>query len=416
MRLIASLWAFILFYFVKYVASSERLNDIQFGFMIADDEGKVGKRIMIVGTTPSDTTEDERLIINDNLNKFRRNYSLKILDAKLMKWGYNYLGNYQVGLEGQISEFVKDMRLCLLNSLGSPDIWKRALFYSKPLLLLSENDYNNCPPTAEFTLLRAVFIKTLLTLNENIVTIDYDTSVNEALDVDFLNLSYYDNHPEDQLSVLMYEDVDPSSIESNSKLETSEPELDTKSIDENNNSVEDNGLDVNVETRGYKRSNTPIPLVTVSKCDDGRIEQELPAIADDGESDSLIDLPESPIMADTDRDEDDVEERLPFQPVESQIKSEIGNDRTSSPIENEIVEPVQIDEKKSPLVVSSDSIDEIKTDSYNENQSLTKSDHESENLNGEYPITNPIEGRRQNSDDNGIETEECIFVLSCAIM
>ena len=73
------------------------------------------------------------------------------------------------------------MRLCLLNSLGSPDIWKNVAFYSEPLFLLSERDYNNFKQSsAEFTISRAVFITAPITLNSNIVEISYEASVAEA--------------------------------------------------------------------------------------------------------------------------------------------------------------------------------------------------------------------------------------------
>ncbi len=189
-----SLWLF----FISLLILKE-LSCVKFGFIFKDEDEILGQRIVIFGKVPSDLSNPEKAIINDDLNKFhnfyRKNKKSKgskgrmKLVANLGLNAVNSKGNSQVTVTGELSKFMNQLRLSVLNSLGSADIWKRVKFYSEPVSILSRSDFLRCGPLKDFSqahakieisLNRAVFAKGQILVNQFLWEIDYTMTIQEA--------------------------------------------------------------------------------------------------------------------------------------------------------------------------------------------------------------------------------------------
>ena len=154
-----------------------QISTIKFGFLLNDDGDILNEKFVAFGSIPKSTDEKDLTEISDSLNfrlyhynrmEKQKNHEIESVKftVSLFKQAILPDGSYQVALKGELSSFMALFLFSIINAIEPSEIWKKATFYSDPIVIMKRRNYLNAPNTLKVTLLRAAF--------DNFDIVEYD--------------------------------------------------------------------------------------------------------------------------------------------------------------------------------------------------------------------------------------------------
>ena len=168
-----------------------QISTIKFGFLLNDDGDILNEKFVAFGSIPKSTDEKDLTEISDSLNfrlyhynrmEKQKNHEIESVKftVSLFKQAILPDGSYQVALKGELSSFMALFLFSIINAIEPSEIWKKATFYSDPIVIMKRRNYLNAPNTLKVTLLRAAFDNFDIIPNEDLIEYDHKRTMSEA--------------------------------------------------------------------------------------------------------------------------------------------------------------------------------------------------------------------------------------------
>ena len=142
---------------------------IKFGFLLREDGNIMNQKFVAFGVLPP-ITSDQKDTISGDLNKFYRYYqkekqrdcvdgtdSCTKFRVSVLKQIVVAKKRCQVALTGELSNFLALFRIVIMNAIHSSEVWGSAIFFSDPIVIISENAFRKASNDIKITLICAAF-------------------------------------------------------------------------------------------------------------------------------------------------------------------------------------------------------------------------------------------------------------------